>query len=138
MIGGLEIYTTKSAFSEQVNDRDFFQPYHETVKKEDLYSKNEDLVAYYFAAGFIARHEHALPFGGNLISQTQFVCKDKAAVLEILQDLVSFVRDNEPFVLTYAAFERKKRPKELMLFVRYLDAAGFKSHMEAPEHVEVV
>lgn len=121
-----------------MNDKEFFQAYHETVKNEGLYSKNEELVAHYLAAGFIARKDHALPFGGTLISQTTFLCTNKAAVLKILEEFVSFVKDEEPFVLTYAAFERKKNPKELLLFVRYKDAAGMKSHSKAPQHVEVV
>lgn len=138
MIGGLEIYTSKAALSDQVNDQEFFQSYHETVKKEGLYSKDEELIACYLAAGFIARKDHALPFGGTLISQTKFICKDKAAVLKLLEQFVPFVRDQEPFVLTYAAFERKKNPKELLLFVRYRDKAGMKSHSNAPEHVDIV
>lgn len=138
VIGGLEIYTSKAALSDQVNDKEFFQPYHETVKKEGLYSKDEELVAYYLAAGFIARNDHAVPFGGTIISQTRFICKDKAAVLQLLEGFVQFVREKEPFVLTYAAFERKKNPKELLLFVRYRDVAGMKGHSRAPEHTEIV
>lgn len=139
MIGGLEIYTSKTGISEQVNDKEFFQSYHDTVKKEGLYSKDEELVAYYLAAGFIARKDHALPFGGGtLISQTKFVCKDKAAVLEVLEGFIKFVREEEPFVLTYAAFERKKAPDELFLFVRYRDKEGMKRHVRATEHVEIV
>lgn len=137
VIGGLEIYTSKAALSDQVNDRDF-QAYHETVKRERLYSKDEDLVAYYFTAGFVARKDHAFPFGGTLISLTRFICNDKAAVLELLKDFVPFVRNEEPFVLTYAVFERKKNPKELLVFVRYQDAAGMKSHSNASRHDEVV
>ncbi|CZT16802.1 uncharacterized protein RCC_02636 [Ramularia collo-cygni] len=139
VIGGLEIYTSKAGLADQVNDKEFFQSFHETVKQEGLYSKNEELLAYYFAAGFIARKDHAMPFGGGtLISQTRFICKDKAAVLHALEDFIRFVRDEEPFVLTYAAFERKKNPKELLLFVRYRDTDGLRRHSRAPEHTDIV
>lgn len=137
MIGGLEIYTTKSALSDQIGDADF-QAYHEKVKREGLYSKDEELVAFYPSAGFVAREVHALPFGGTLISLSRFICKDKAAVLNLIKNFVPYVRDEEPFVLSYAAFERKKNPKELMLFVRYMDAAGMNIHSKAPEHEQVV
>ena len=49
-----------------------------------------------------------------------------------------FVREKEPFILTYAIFTRPKAPKEVLLFVRYEDADGMKSHSRAPEHVAVV
>jgi hypothetical protein len=44
------------------------------VKKEALYAKDEELVAWYRTAGFIAREgKTAGPFGGVLISLTRLV-----------------------------------------------------------------
>lgn len=54
------------------------------------------------------------------------------------RSFVPFVREKEPFVLTYAVFTRPKAPKELLLYVRYTDAKGMGSHSKAPEHVAVV
>lgn len=48
-----------------------------------------------------------------------------------------FVKDQEPDVLTYAAFTRPKAPKEVMIFVRYKNLAAFKHHSNAPEHTDV-
>lgn len=141
IISGLEIYTDKSALQKQVNDKQFFQAYHETAKSEQLYARDEELVAWYFTAGFVVRSgsEHATPFGdGNLISQTKFVCKDRSTVLQILEGFVPFVRDEEPGVLTYAAFTRPKAPKEVVLVVRYRDKKAMMGHSKAKEHVDVV
>lgn len=49
-----------------------------------------------------------------------------------------FVQEKEPFVLTYAIFTRPKAPKEVLLFVRYKNADGMKSHSRAPDHVAAV
>lgn len=84
VIGGLEIYTDKNALQKQVDDPVTFQAYHETAKKEALYSKEEELVAWYLTDGFVAREQHAKPFGGNLISLTKFV-GDREAILKVLR-----------------------------------------------------
>lgn len=84
VIGGLEIYTDKNALQKQVDDPIFFQAYHETAKKEALYAKDEELVAWYLTDGFMAREQHAKPFGGNLISLTRFV-GDREAILKALR-----------------------------------------------------
>lgn len=84
VIGGLEIYTEKQALQKQLDDPAFFQAYHETAKNESLYSRGEELVAWYLAAGFVAREEHARPFGGCLISLTKFV-GDREAVLKAIE-----------------------------------------------------
>lgn len=55
----MEIYTTKAALQSQVDDPVYFQRYHEIVKKENLYAKPEELVAWYPAGGFLARDSSA-------------------------------------------------------------------------------
>lgn len=80
----MEIYTEKSALQKQVDDPEFFQSYHKTVKNDGLYSKDEELVAWYFTVGFIAREQHALPFGGALISVTNLV-GDREAIVQALK-----------------------------------------------------
>ncbi|KAK3619139.1 hypothetical protein LTR56_017617 [Elasticomyces elasticus] len=138
VIGGLEIYTSKVALQAQVNDLVYFQPYHETVKREGLYSKPEELVAWYQTAGFVARGKGGKEGEDVLISTTRMECKDRQKVLDVLQGFVLWVEENEPGVLTYAIFTRPKAANEVLLFVRYADRKVLKAHAEAPEHVEVV
>ena len=45
VIAGLEVYDRKSALQAQVDDPEYFQAYHQTVKVEDLYAKDEELVS---------------------------------------------------------------------------------------------
>ena len=144
LISGLEIYTDKSALQNQVNDKEFFQSYHKIVKSESLYSRDEQLTAWYLhpSVGFVVRsgQQHAKPFNnGNLISQSLFVSKKKAEdVLKVIETFVPFVRDEEPGVLTYAAFTRPKAPKEVLLVVRYQDRKAMGQHSKCKEHVDVV
>ncbi|KAK5732942.1 hypothetical protein LTR17_010075 [Elasticomyces elasticus] len=138
VIGGLEIYTSKAALQAQLNDTVYFQPYHETVRRESLYSKPEELVAWYQTAGFVARGKGSKEGEGVLISITKMECKDRQEVVDVLQGFVTWVEENEPGVLTYAIFTRPKAVNEVLLFVRYADSKALKSHAEAPEHVEVV
>ncbi|KAK5111130.1 hypothetical protein LTR62_005329 [Meristemomyces frigidus] len=137
-IGGMEIYTSKKALQSQVDDPAYFQSYHDTVKRENLYTKEEELVAWYRAAGFEARQGGGKEGEGVLISISRMQCKDRQKVVETITDFAKWVLANEPFVLTYALFTRPKAPNEVVLFVRYADGKGLKSHGEAPEHVEVV
>jgi len=138
----------------------YFQSYHEAVKKEGLYEKPEELVAWYQAAGFVARDGGAKESGrgGPLISVTRMVAGDSEELFGLLRyvcclhpcltvccadnvggrPFAKWVTDNEPGVLTYALFARPKAPKELLLFVRYEDTKALKAHSNAPEHVDVV
>ncbi|KAK5715551.1 hypothetical protein LTR15_010196 [Elasticomyces elasticus] len=138
VIGGLEIYTSKAALQAQVNDTIYFQPYHETVKRESLYSKPEELVAWYQTDGFVARGKGSKEGEGVLISTTRMEYKDRRKVIDVLQGFVTWVEENEPGVLTYAIFTRPKAANEVLLFVRYVDGKALRAHAEAPEHVEVV
>ncbi|KAK4547006.1 hypothetical protein LTR36_001226 [Oleoguttula mirabilis] len=138
VIGGLEVYTSKAALQHQVEDPVYFQHYHDTVKRERLYSQPEELVAWHLSEGFIARQINAEPFGGVLISVTKMTCKDRGEVLAFMHPFAHWVRVNEPGVLTYAIFTRPKAPKEILLFVRYEDTKALKGHDKAPEHQVVV
>jgi hypothetical protein len=83
---GLEIYTSKQALQAQIDDPVFFQPYHELVRREDLYAKPEELVAWYLAAGFVSRQSGAQPFGGGvLISVSKMVTADRERILELFR-----------------------------------------------------
>jgi quinol monooxygenase YgiN len=138
VIGGLEIYTSKKALQTQVDDPVYFQPYHATVKREQLYSKPEELVGWYQAAGFVSRGPGEKEGEGVLISVTKMVCTDRDMALDVLKGFTSWVDTNEPGVLTYATFTRPKAPDELLLFVRYGDDKAMQAHNGAPEHVTVV
>lgn len=63
----------------------YFQSYHEAVKREGLYEKPEELVAWYFADGFVAREADALPFGSALVSVTRMVCRDREEVFGMMK-----------------------------------------------------
>ncbi|KAK5171807.1 uncharacterized protein LTR77_003443 [Saxophila tyrrhenica] len=137
-ICGLEIYTTKQAFSDQLNDPKYFQPYRQAVEDEKLYGKPAEHTAWYPAAGFVARDVDATTSGPALVSLSQLMCKDRDAIVNLLSDFAGWVKENEPGVLTYAVFTRPKAPKEVMLFARYIDREAMDDHGEAPEHQEVV
>lgn len=83
---GFELYTSKDALQAQVDDKEFFQAYHETVKKEGLYAKPEDLVAWYPAGGFVGRRSRVEEGGGKVVvSVSTLVCRDAGAVLGALR-----------------------------------------------------
>lgn len=56
--------------------------------KEGLYSRPEELVAWYLTAGFVARPGASTEGGGNLVSLTKFV-GNKEKVLKAMK----YVRD---------------------------------------------
>jgi len=138
---GMEIYTTKASLQAQLNDPKYFQAYHETVKREKLYSRPEDLEAWFFRSGFVARNSNRQEGGGRvLISVSRLVCTTKAggeAVLTALTDFADWVRASEPGVPTYAVFTRPKAPNEVLLWARYADSRALKSHDQAPEHQNI-
>lgn len=140
VLTGLEVYTTKKALQEQLNDPKYFQPYHETVKREELYSKPEDLEAWFLKSGFIARSSSRQEGGGKtLVSVTRLVsagkaCEEEKTILTALSDFAGWVRASEPGVPTYAVFTRPKATNEVLLVVRYANGKALKSHDQAPEH----
>jgi len=143
ILTGLEIYTTKGALQAQVNDPKYFQSYHETVKREELYSKPEDLEAWYLKSGFVARSTSRQEGGGKtLVSVTRLVIAGKAGdeqtILTALTEFAGWVRASEPGVPTYAIFTRPKATNEVLLVVRYADGKALKSHDQAPEHQNVM
>lgn len=86
VIGGMEIYTDKDALSTQQNES-WFQDFHKQVEADGLYEKDEDLVVWYPAAGFVSRGDSAAPFGkGTVVMQAVFTCKDgqREKVLDVL------------------------------------------------------
>jgi len=91
VIGGLEIYTTKSALQTQVEDPEFFRPYHETVEREGLYAKPEVLEAWYLDGGFVARESRGARGEGVLISVTRMVCVDREGVFGLMRFVVLFL-----------------------------------------------
>jgi hypothetical protein len=81
-ICGLEIYTTKQAFSDQLNDPVYFQSYRNAVERESLYSGPAEHTAWYHTTGFVARETDATPFGNVPVSTTRFLCKDRDKALD--------------------------------------------------------
>jgi hypothetical protein len=88
-ICGLEIYTTKQAFSDQLNDPKYFQPYRKAVEDESLYKKPAEHTAWYPSGGFMARGTNAEPFANAIISLSLFICRDREAVLKRLECVLS-------------------------------------------------
>ena len=82
---GLEIYKSKAALQRQVDDPVYFQSYHDTVKRDSLYAKPEELVAWYFATGFVAREANGETVSKPLISVTNMTCRDRNDVLALME-----------------------------------------------------
>lgn len=85
IICGMEIYTTKQALSTQQNE-DWFKNFQKQAKDEKLYTgKGEELVAWYPAAGFVAREDAAPPYGG-IVMLAVFTCQEgkRDQVVEVL------------------------------------------------------
>nr|OQO24185.1 hypothetical protein B0A51_07823 [Rachicladosporium sp. CCFEE 5018] len=119
---GMEVYTDKAALQAQVDDTEHFQPYHATVKREELYAKPEELQSWCLDCGFIGRGLGQTKSGkGTLVSVSRLVCKDVAGAWKVLDGLREFskwVEREEPGVLSYGVFTRPKAPTEVLLWVR--------------------
>jgi hypothetical protein len=89
MIAGIGIFTEKAALSALLAHSQF-KSYHSTVKSEGLYSKTEEVVAWYPRGGFIARGATAQPHGkGTIVMVAKFILKTemgpREAALKILR-----------------------------------------------------
>ena len=89
IIGSVEIYTSSSALS-TVQKAPEFKEYHSTVEREGLYAKDEDLTAWYPAAGFVARKgEKETPKAG-IVVLAKFVTKDGEGNREKLVEVLGY------------------------------------------------
>lgn len=141
VIAGLEIYTTKSALQEQLNDTTFFQPFEKLVVDEQLYAKEGTMLAWYLSAGFVARsQEMAAGGGGAVVRVHQMTCAgsgEKEAVVKGLGEFAGWSRGSDAALLTFAVFTRKKAAKEVLVYVRYRDEGAMRRIEDRPEHQNI-
>ena len=138
-LAGFEVYTDKSALSAQLEHPEF-KKFHELTKKENLYSKDEELVAWYRRGGFYSRGETSKAGSGVSVVTAIFELKEENQLdkaLEILVEFTKWVKENEPGVLTYAVLARPKAPKEILMFERYASLEAFKQHGSSKEFKEM-
>lgn len=146
-IGGMEIYTDKSALTTQQSE-DWFREFRERVKGEGLYEREEELVVWYPSAGFVARGEKTSAGKGSIVMLAIFTCKEgmREKVVDVVgyeffpvdelnvnaNDVRKYTSDwvlpNEPDVLTYCTMTRPKAPNQVLLFERYKDAKALGGH----------
>lgn len=138
VLTGLEIYTKKSALQDQIKDAGFFQPYHEAVAKKKLYVREEEMVAWYLAAGFLTRGKKGVEEGGGtvMVRVRQVTCRqhEREGVGKGLEAFADFARKTEPGILTFAIFTRKKAEDEILVYVRYRERERMHKFEESPEH----
>lgn len=137
VIAGLEMYTSKSALQEQLNDTTFFQPFEKMVVDEQLYAKEGTMMAWYLAAGFMARSLVKEAGGGSVFVKVhQMTCagsSEKEAVVKGLGEFAGWSRGSDSDVLTFAVFTRKKSEREVLVYVRYRDERSMRRTEERPE-----
>jgi quinol monooxygenase YgiN len=133
----LEIYTSKAALQDQLNDTTFFQPFEKLVRDQQLCDKKESMVAWYLAAGFLARSQARAIGGGSVVVRVhQMTCAgsgEKEAVVKGLGEFAGWSRGSDSGVLTFAVFTRKKAEREVLVYVRYRDEGAMRRIEERPE-----
>ena len=141
IVAGVEIYTSKAALQDQLNDTTFFQPFEKLVKNEQLCDKKETMVAWYLAAGFLARSQgRAMGGDGVVVRVHQMTCAgsgEKNAVVKGLGEFAGWCRGSDSGVLTFALFTRKKAAREVLVYVRYRDAGAMQRVEERPEYQNI-
>jgi hypothetical protein len=135
------MYTSKAALQDQLNDTTFFQPFEKIVKDQQLCDKKETMVAWYLAAGFLARSQERSLGGGSVVVRIhQMTCArsgEKKAVVKGLGEFAGWSRGSDSGVLTFAVFTRKKAAREVLVYVRYRDLGAMRRIEERPEHQNI-
>lgn len=141
LIAGLEIYTSKSALQDQLNDTTFFQPFEELVAEEKLCRKEGSMLAWYLAAGFLTRSsQRELKGGGGvvIVEVRRLSCVGRVERDDVVRGLSEFAgwcRGSDAGALTFAMFTRKKDEREVLVYVRYSDEVSMGRLTERPEWV---
>jgi quinol monooxygenase YgiN len=137
IIAGLEIYTSKSALQEQLEDETFFQPFERMVIEEKMYAREGTMEAWYLTAGFITRCQGRQEGGGRVIVNVRkltCVGGEKDAVVKGSDEFAGWSRGSDSGVLTFAVFTRKKAEREVLVYVRYRDETTMRRVEEGPEY----
>jgi hypothetical protein len=141
VLAGLEIYNNKSALQEQLNDTTFFQPFERLVVDEKLYAKEASMVAWYLAAGFVARSEEKDSAGNGVVVKVhQMTCAgigEKEALVKGLGEFAGWSRGSDSGLLTFAVFTRKKAEGEVLVYVRYRDESCRRRIERRPEWLNI-
>ena len=138
ILGGLEIYTSKSALQDQLNDTTFFQPFEKLVVEEKLYRKKGRMVAWYLAGGFVTRLLGGEMKGGDgvVVEVHQLSCVgrgERDGLVKGLGEFSGWCRGSDVGVLTFAVFTRKKIERDVLVYVRFGDEASMKRVRDRPE-----
>jgi quinol monooxygenase YgiN len=136
IIAGLEIYTSKSALQQQLEDTTFFQPFERMVVEEKMYAREGTMEAWYLTAGFVTRCQGREEGGGRaVVSVRKLTCVDgeKDAVVKGLDEFAGWSRGSDSGILTSAVFTRKKAEREVLVYVRYWDEATMRRVENRPE-----
>jgi hypothetical protein len=141
VIAGLEIYTSKSALRDQLNDTTFFQPFEKLVIDEKLYAREASMVAWYLAAGFVSRSEAKEADGNGVVVKVhQMTCAgsgEKEALVKGLGEFAGWSYGSDSGLLTFAVFTRKKAEKEVLVYVRYRDEGSRRRIEGRPEWMNI-
>lgn len=141
IVAGLEMYTSKAALQDQLNDTTFFQPFEKIVKDQQLCDKKETMVAWYLAAGFLTRSQEVSVGGGSVVVRVHHMtCAgsgEKHAAVKGLGEFAGWSRGSDSGVLTFAIFTRKKALREVLVYVRYRDEGAMRRIEERPEHQKI-
>jgi quinol monooxygenase YgiN len=135
-IAGLEIYTTKSALQEQLEDTTFFQPFERMVVEEKMYAREGTMEAWYLTAGFVTRSQGREEGGGKVVVNVRkltCVGGEKEAVLKGLDEFAGWSRGSDAGVLSFAVFTRKQAKREVLVYVRYWDETTMRRVEDRPE-----
>jgi hypothetical protein len=136
VIAGLEIYASKSALQEQLEDTTFFQPFERMVVEEKMYARKGKMDAWYFTAGFVTRCQGREEGGGSVVvSVRKLTCVngEKDAVIKGLDEFAGWSRGSDSQILSFAVFTRKKAEREVLVYVRCRDEATMRRVEERPE-----
>lgn len=141
IVAGLEIYASKSALQNQLNDPTFFQPFVKLVSDQQLCAKEETMLAWYLAAGFLTRSQEKVAGGGAVVARVhQMTCAgsgEKEAVVQGLGEFAGWSRGSDAGVLTFALFTRKKAEREVLVYVRYRDEWAMRRIEGRPEYQNI-
>lgn len=136
ILAGLEIYTSKNALREQLEDTTFFQPFEEMVKRQKLCAREGVMLTWYLVGGFLSRVMGRGEGGGRVVvTVNQLACfeGEREGVVQGLKEFSGWCRKCEPGVLTFAVFTRKKAEREALVYVRYRDEGCRRRLEEMPE-----
>jgi len=99
------------------------------------------MVAWYLAAGFLARsQERMVGDGGVFVKIHEMTCAgvdEKEAVVKGLGEFAGWSRGSDSGVLTFAVFTRKKAEREVLVYVRYRDEGAMRRVEGRPEYQNI-